>query len=247
MSNTSTTTTHAAMDADFNRTTMGWGTITMGLGLVLATYMPFHFVLFSDVPVEATQILVAFAAVAGAYAVFWFVEPITYFPILGPAGMYQAFMIGNISNKLLPAAIVAQSALAVKPGTKKGSYAATAAICGAAFVHVASMLLLVGLLGSWIVSITPEPATVIAQTYILPAILGGVVVQLVAAAKNVRTTVIALGVGLVMSVGVMQIPGMPGMIKGFNVALCVILTVAIVWFTRNKGDRYDSDDAAGVN
>lgn len=41
-------------------------------------------------------------AVASIFSVISVMEPISYLPVLGQAGMYQAFMIGNISNKLLP-------------------------------------------------------------------------------------------------------------------------------------------------
>lgn len=41
-------------------------------------------------------------------------------------------MIGNISNKLVPAAIVAQSSIGAKAGTKRGDLAAVMAIGGAA-------------------------------------------------------------------------------------------------------------------
>lgn len=224
----------AALDRNYTRTTTVWGNATLFAGFLLATYLPFHIFFFTDVPITFVQVLTAFIAVAGAYGVLWFVEPITYFPILGPAGMYQAFMIGNISNKLLPAAIVAQSTIGAKPGTKKASYAATAAICGAAFVHVVSMLVFVGLLGSWIVSIMPPAVTGIAQSYILPAILGGVTVQLIATVKNLKSTLVAIAVSAVVIFAIM--PFVPPVVAGFKVAICVFLTVAIVWFTRNRQD-----------
>ena len=44
---------------------------------------------------------------ATTFGVLWIVEPIAYFPVLGSSAMYQAFLIGNISSKLLPAAVVA--------------------------------------------------------------------------------------------------------------------------------------------
>ncbi|GAA1999469.1 hypothetical protein [Brevibacterium samyangense] len=240
-----TTADTSALDRNYTRTTTVWGNATLFAGFLLATYLPFHVLLFTDVPVTFAQILTAFIAVAAAYGVFWFVEPITYFPILGPAGMYQAFMIGNISNKLLPAAIVAQSTIGAKPGTKKASYAATAAICGAAFVHVVSMLVFVGILGSWIVTILPPPVTAIAQSYILPAILGGVVVQLIGTVKNLKSTFVAIVVGIVVVFAIM--PFVPVVVQGFKIAICVVLTVVVVWFTRNKQERVDEDDEVFIN
>ncbi|GAA4284517.1 hypothetical protein GCM10022261_20480 [Brevibacterium daeguense] len=207
----------------------------MAACLILATAVPFYLFFTVDVDVQVSQIVTAFIAVAAVYGVFWVVEPVTYFPILGPAGMYQAFMIGNIANKLLPSAIVAQSTIGALPGTKKASFAATAAICGAAVIHVVSMLVLVGLLGTWLVSITPDEITLIAQLYILPAILGGVTVQLIATLKQVRATIIALVISAVVILAI--VPVTPPIMKSFAVAIAVIATIIATWFLRDRTEE----------
>jgi uncharacterized membrane protein len=222
----------AALDRRYRRTTYLWGNITMASALILATAVPFYLFFTTDVDVQVSQIITAFIAVAAVYGVFWVVEPVTYFPILGPAGMYQAFMIGNISNKLLPSAIVAQSTIGAVPGTKKASFSATAAICGAAIVHVISMLVLVGLLGTWLVSITPDEITLIAQLYILPAILGGVTVQLIATLKQTRATIIALVISA--AVILIIVPITPPIMKSFSVAIAVVATIIATWLLRDR-------------
>lgn len=230
--------------ADYTRTTNRWGRITLLTGFVIATSIPFILLLTNDLDITSSQIITAFVAVMGAYGVFWVVEPVTYYPILGPAGMYQAFLIGNIANKLVPSAIVAQSTIEAKPGTRKAAYAATAAISGAAVVHVVSLLVLVGILGTWVVSITPESITATAQVYILPSILGAVMVQLIATLKQVRATVIAIAVSLVVIL--LIVPNTPEQVSQFSIALCVILTVAIAWFTRDKSGE-NADEGSLIN
>ena len=238
----SATSTHTPSNAAFDRTTTIWGNITLGVGLILATSLPFYLLFFSNVNVTAGQILAGFAAVAAVYGVFWFVEPLTYFPILGSAGMYQAFMIGNIANKLVPSAIVAQDALGVKPGTRKASYVATAAICGAATVHVVSMLLFVGLLGSWVVSITPPAITEVAQLYILPAILGGVVVQLAVSLKQGKATLIALLCAAFVILGL--VTWLP-VLKPVGTAITVVLTIILTWLLRDRSIKPGDSVASG--
>lgn len=224
----------AALDAAYTRTTDRWGRITLLLGLLIATSVPFYLFFTLDLDITVGNIIGGFLAVAAVYGVFWVVEPLTYYPILGPAGMYQAFMIGNISNKLLPSAIVAQSAIGAKPGTRKAEFAATAAICGAALIHVVSMILLVGILGSWLVSITPPAITEIAQIYILPSILGGVTVQLIATLKQVRATVIALSAAaLVVFVALPLVPAL----SAVSIALAVVITIIVTWFMRPASMR----------
>ncbi len=70
--------------------------------------------------------------------------------------MYQAFLIGNIANKLLPAAIVAQANLGEKPGTRRAELIAGSAIIGAVLVHITTLVLLVGVLGTWLVGMLPR-------------------------------------------------------------------------------------------
>ena len=48
--------------------------------------------------------------ITSAVGVIWFVEPISYFPIVGVAGTYMAFVSGNISNLRIPCAMIAQKA-----------------------------------------------------------------------------------------------------------------------------------------
>lgn len=241
MSNIITSPSHEA----FERTTTRWGSITLFIAFLIATSVPFYLLFVAHADIDFGDILTGFLAVFAVYGVFYIVEPLTYFPILGPAGMYQAFLIGNVSNKLLPSAIVAQDTLGVKPGTRKAGYAATMAICGAALIHVFSMVLFVGILGTWLVSVIPEPMTLVAKLYILPAILGGVTVQLIASLRQVKSTLIALGAAALVILVV--IPLVPILSAG-DVAIVVVLTIVITWFTRNKTvtDKKGSPEGGGV-
>ncbi|MDR2254821.1 MAG: hypothetical protein LBE25_02260 [Arthrobacter sp.] len=235
-----TTSRADASMAGFEATTSRWGRITMLVALLLSLCGPAYLVFFGNLDVTVQQILTAYAAVAGTFLIFALVEPVTYFPILGQAAMYQAFMIGNISNKLLPAAIVAQDRIGVRPGTRKGDLAAVMAICGAAMVHLTSLLIFVGILGTWLLSLIPAEITIVARSYILPAILGAVLVQAIATVKQVRTTVVALAVGgLLVLVCVWVKPLAP-----YATALGVLFTIVIAWFARNRNQVLPARPAA---
>jgi hypothetical protein len=236
-----TTTAVTGMDA-FDRTTSHWGRITMLVGLVLSLTAPLYLVFFADLGVTLTHVLAAYAAVAATFLVFAVVEPLTYFPILGPAAMYQAFMIGNISNKLLPAAIVAQDSIGVRPGTKKADLASVMAICGAAMVHLTSLLLFVGVLGTWLLSHVPPAVMEVARLYILPAIAGAVLVQAIATVRQPRTTFIAVGVALILMFVVVPLVPMLGM---YATAVAVALTIALSWILRTRTDESVHADPSG--
>lgn len=217
--------------AEFDRTTSRWGQATMGAALLLSLAAPLYLVLTQDLGITPDMIWTAYLAVAAAFFVLWFVEPITYFPVLGPAGMYQAFLIGNIANKLLPSALVAQEAIGAKPGTKRGEFSALTAICGAAMVHVLSMLFFVGIMGTWLVSLIPNDIVDVARLYIFPAIIGGVLVQLVATIKQPRVTMIAV----IMAVLVLfvLVPAVPGLAKAAT-GIVVLGTAALSWILRSR-------------
>ncbi len=217
--------------AVFEATTSRWGRLTMLCGLVLSLIGPLYLVFFGGLDVTISHVWIAFLAVAGTFAVFWILEPLTYFPILGSAAMYQAFMIGNISNKLLPAAIVAQSSVNARAGTKRGDLAAVMAICGAATVHLTSLLLFVGILGTWLISTVPPELIEVARMYILPALMGAVLVQCIVTMKQLRPTLFAVGTAL--AVQFLLVPAIPQLAM-LSTAFTVVVTILLSWFLRNR-------------
>lgn len=217
--------------ARFENTTSRWGRSTMFVGLLLSLAGPAYLVVFGGLDLDASRIWVAFIAVAATFGVFWLLEPLTYFPILGPAAMYQAFMVGNISNKLLPAAVVAQASVNARPGTRRGDLTAVLAICGAATVHLTSLLLGVGLLGTWLVSVLPPALIEVARLYILPAVMGAVLVQCFATMRQPRIAAVAVVTALGIQFGVLAL--VPGLAL-FSTALCVAVTMVLSWFLRDR-------------
>ncbi|MCW4467057.1 hypothetical protein OK351_16355 [Glutamicibacter sp. MNS18] len=217
--------------ARFEAQTTRYGSITMSIGLLLSLAGPAYIFFFSDLQITAGMVWLSLVAVAATFGVLWFVEPLTYFPILGSAAMYQAFMIGNISNKLLPAAIVAQSTIGAKAGTKRGDLAAVMAICGAATVHLTSLLIFVGLLGTWLVTRIPTEVIEVARLYILPSLMGAVLVQAIVSMKQLRPTLVAIGLALCMQF--LILPNFQS-VSMFSTALVVIFSILVSWLVRDR-------------
>jgi hypothetical protein len=217
--------------AEFDRTTSRWGRLTMIAGLILSVAGPLYLVLFTGLDISAAQLWTAFAAVAAVFAIIWIVEPVTYFPILGPAAMYQAFMIGNISSKLLPSALIAQTRIGAKPGTRRGDFAAVAAICGAAAIHLVSLALFVGILGTWLISIIPVEIIDVARLYVLPSVLGAVIVQAILTIKQLRITIIAVAIALLVQF--VLLPLVPA-IAFLTTGIAVIGTIVVSWLARDR-------------
>ncbi|MDQ0616715.1 hypothetical protein [Arthrobacter globiformis] len=217
--------------AAFDRTTSIWGPITLGLGLLISLVSALYAAFGTGLGITGLELWGAVGAVVATFGLFAIVEPVSYFPILGRSAMYQAFLIGNISNKLLPAAIVAQAQLGEKPGSRRAELIAGSAIIGAVLVHITTLIVFVGVLGTLIVGLLPPAMISVARLYILPAIFGAVVLQSVLALKSIRTTIVAAVIaGLVVFIGAPLAPG----ITVFATAIAVILTIIMAWLTRSK-------------
>jgi len=239
---TSTATETSARFAAFDRTTSIWGPITLGLGLLISLAAALYAAFGTGVGVTPLELATAVGAVLATFGIIAVIEPVSYFPILGRSAMYQAFLIGNIANKLLPAAIVAQANLGEKPGTRRAELIAGSAIIGAVMVHITTLILLVGVLGTWLVGMLPPPLIATARSYILPAIFGAVVLQSVMAMKSRRTTIVAVAVAA--AIVFVVVPLAPALTY-FATALAVIITIAASWFARSKTPLSPADTDAG--
>src|SRR5699024_8239693 len=101
----------------FEKATSRWGPITMLIGLVLSLITLCYLIFISDLQSRFGQIRAAYATVASAFLAFTIAEPLPFFPLPAKADMYQASIRGNISNTVLPAAVVAQETIDAQPGS----------------------------------------------------------------------------------------------------------------------------------
>lgn len=235
-------TTTSAQLAAFDRTTSVWGPVTLGLGLIISLAAALYAAFGSGMGITWVELVTAVAAVLATFGVIAIIEPISYFPILGRSAMYQAFLIGNIANKLLPAAVVAQANLGEKPGTRRAELIAGSAIVGAVLIHITTLILFVGVLGTWLVGMLPAPLIATARGYILPAVFGAVVLQSVLAMKSRRITIVAVMVAaLIVFVVVPLLPAL----TFYATALAVIVTIVVSWFARSKSPSPGAGSAPG--
>lgn len=220
--------------AGYNRTTSVWGPITMLVGMTAMLIGPILMVLVAGYTVNPGTLVTAVVAIALVMGVIWVIEPISYFPILGPGAMYQAFLIGNISTKLLPAAVTAQTRIQAKPGTPQAQIAATLAICAAAIIHVAALVLVVGIFGQWLLTIIPADWLAAVTQFVVPAVLGAFLMQnVIGNLKQPKVLVAGLVVGvLVIYILVPMAPALAGAAPLFGVALTV--AIAVLTFTPDR-------------
>lgn len=105
-----------------------YGRMTSLIGVV-ASFVPLIVLalVFGVMP-TAKAIAAAAAIRISACLVYYFIEPISFQPVLGIPGTYMAFLSGNISNLRVPCSSVAQQAAGVQEGTPEGAVISTVGV-----------------------------------------------------------------------------------------------------------------------
>jgi hypothetical protein len=87
-----------------------------------------YLTLFYALPADWAKIMEGTAATWSFSMPLWFIEPVSYFLVLGICGTYISFLAGNISNFRLPVSAVAQQVAQVQEGSHEGEVISTLAI-----------------------------------------------------------------------------------------------------------------------
>lgn len=201
------------------------GKITGYLGVILS-FCPALLlaIVYGSLP-SGTALLTAFIAGASSFGILWIVEPISYYPIVGTAGTYMAFLSGNISNMRIPCASMAQMSAGVEAGSDEGSVIATIGMSLSIIVNV-SILTIGAILGTSILSKLPDNIKA-ALGYLLPALFGALLVQF--GMKMVKHSVIMIIIAVVLyfaiNMGVFN--WLPGASNWLGTLACVFLSIII--------------------
>lgn len=185
-------TTQQIYDNEYIPYSIKWGRLTSLLGVV-ASFVPLAVLVIVFDIMPALDAIVAAATIRiSACVVYYFVEPISFQPVLGIPGTYMAFLSGNISNLRVPCSSVAQKAAGVEEGTPEGAVLST---IGVAVSIVVNLLILTAgvLLGAQIIAMIPE-SLVSALVYLVPALYGAMLMQMVLYAPKIAAIAVPLGI-----------------------------------------------------
>lgn len=178
------------------RTTMLLGMVaTLAPALLMTFYFGYNPGISAIIAGAICQI-----SVSGA---FWFSEPISYYPIVGRAGLYMTFLSGNTVNVRIPAAISAQQASGHLPGTNKGSIMRTVGM--GVSVWVCAILLTISIIAGETLLAKVPASFMTVLSLIIPALFGGIFTQF--AIKSPKTGAFALIVCYIMMQIVKILPG----------------------------------------
>lgn len=204
-----------------------WGRLTNWTGVLLSFGPVIVLAVVFDLVPPKEAILGAFVAIASAVGVVWFIEPISYFPIIGVSGTYMAFISGNIGNLRIPCAMVAQKVAGVEPGTNEGSIIATLGMAVSIVVNIA--ILTAGVIaGAQVLQQLPD-SVVSALQLLLPALFGAIFTQF--AISKLKLAPIVLVICILLTLAAKN-----GVIPGFASTLgAVFLSITIAVLMYKKG------------
>lgn len=148
-------------------------------------------VVFKIMP-PLNAILAAATIRISACLVYYFIEPISFQPVLGIPGTYMAFLSGNLSNLRVPCSSVAQKAAGVEEGTPEGAVFSTIGVAVSIVVNLAILTIGV-LLGVQIISLIPA-SFVSALTFLVPALYGAMLMQMVLYTPKIALISVPLGI-----------------------------------------------------
>lgn len=211
------------------------GKITGYIGVVLALTPALLLAVVYGILPKPAALLTAFISGASAFGVLWFVEPISYFPVLGTAGTYMAFLSGNISNMRVPCASMAQMAADVEPGTEKGSIVATIGMAVSIIINVA-VLTIGAILGTSVLSMLPESVKA-ALNYLLPALFGALLVQFGMKMKKHSVLMIVVAIALYFFIGIGAFNWLPGASNWLGTLGCVFISIAVALATMKNAEK----------
>lgn len=185
-------TTQQIYDQEYIPYSIKWGRLTSLVG-VAASFFPVVILSFVFKVVPAFDAIVAAATIRiSACLVYYFIEPISFQPVLGIPGPYMAFLSGNLSNLRVPCSSVAQQAAGVEEGTPQGAVLSTIGVAVSIVVNLAILTLGV-FLGSQIIALIPE-SVVNALVYLVPALYGAMLMQMVLYAPKIALIAVPLSI-----------------------------------------------------
>ena len=189
------------------------GATTMAIALILSLLPTIYFVFIKGIEVPLSTFISVVIAIFTFAIGMWLSEPAAFWPVLGSAGTYFAFLAGNASSMRLPVALTARSS--IEGGDDLENPRTHVAMIIALFASVVvnlAILLSIVLIGDGLISILPAnnilmqskgPDGTIIKGFlkVLPYLLTGVAAQLLV--KNVFTFLSNYGILLAVVLSVL--------------------------------------------
>lgn len=190
---------------DFNAKMIKIGTVTLIAGII-ANFIPvtYLWLVYGEIP-AIPDILKIWTVALVTFGVSWFVQPITFFSMLGLSGSYIGWLAGSVADLRCPAVTMAQKVTGYEPGTREGDVISTIGIAATVFVSL-TMIMVFAIIGANIIDLLP-PFIKKSFSVILPAVFGAVYVELASKQLNLGALTIVAGLGMAFLAPKLGVPG----------------------------------------
>lgn len=220
---------------DVNARLIRVGAITLCAGII-ANFVPVMYLwLYYGVAPPLQDILKIWTVALVTFGVSWFVQPITFFGVLGTSGSYIAWLAGSVADLRCPAVTMAQKVTGYEPGTPEGDVISTIGIAGSVLVSVV-MITVFTVIGANIIDSLPA---FIKSSFkvILPAVFGAVYVELASKQLKMGTGTIVLALALTFIAGK---AGVPGWLLNIAIIVGGILIARVQYVMESKRSGIDA-------
>jgi len=151
------------------------GHITMIIAFFVSFLPAAFFFFFKGEQMPISSYANTIVAIASIGIGMWLTEPLVYWPVLGSAGTYIAYLSGNVGAMRFPVALSIQSTMKADINTPRGQVITIIGIVASVFTNLVILLTIV-LIGSWLLSLLQASAfgkgVVASFGFVMPCLIG---------------------------------------------------------------------------
>ncbi len=200
------------------------GKVSLALAMLFSFLPAIYIAVIYDAMPTFAQIMGGYVLILSTELSYYFVEPISYFPVLGEAGTYMSFLAGSIGGVRVPAVAASQDAVGVEAGSRKAELVSSIAV-GSSVICSMTMGFIAIMLGNVIFALVP-PFVQSMFNYVMPAVFAPLFVMRFHG--NVLVGLVSLAAAaLLLFSGILP--------SYLNMLTTVIVTVAFgVWLCKRR-------------
>lgn len=161
---------------DWKKPVIRIGRLTLVLAIVASCFPALYLTFVHGIVPEMGTLFKAWLMVASMFGMLYFIEPVSYFSVLGLSGTYLGFLAGNNGNMRVPCSMMGLEATGTEPGTPRADIVSTLAIVGSIICNLV-LLTIMAFVGVQALAIMPETMVRAFQLFTVPAVYGAMLVQ----------------------------------------------------------------------
>lgn len=161
---------------DWKKPVIRIGRLTLILAILASCFPALYLAFAHGIVPEMGTLFKAWLMVASMFGMLYFIEPVSYFSVLGLSGTYLGFLAGNNGNMRVPCSMMGLEATGTEPGTPRADVVSTLAIVGSIICNLV-LLTIMAFVGVQALAIMPEPMVRAFQLFTVPAVYGAMLVQ----------------------------------------------------------------------